>query len=90
MAIVYPGGNAWVTPRADGVRITDQNCVIEPTQKIEKIDKIFVHINSDIEVFVKRNVRNGFIINRLTPNWRVFFNLSPIVSVNVLKFVFCH
>ena len=73
MSKVYPSENAWITPRGSAIKITDQNCVIKPIQKIEKIDKLLAHTNADIEVIVYANAAGNYK-NYSTKTSNIFYD----------------
>lgn len=44
MSTIFPSKNAWITPRTNEARLTDQNCRIMLPQKIEKLDKVVLNL----------------------------------------------
>ena len=50
MGLIYPSASGWITARSEQGKITTQNSLIILPQKIDKVNKVLLHLpNQNIE-----------------------------------------
>ena len=56
MGLIYPSASGWITARSEQGKITTQNSLIILPQKIDKVNKVLLHLpNQNIEFDEKEN-----------------------------------